>query len=405
MKYGRFRLRRIESVAGRFGTCGDYRHGVARIRCTNPECGHDHFRPFSCKGFYLCPSCSQKRTLLFAEHLTDEVLLNLPHRQFVFALPKALRIFFRHDRRLFGHVSRLIYHIIQEFYHQAAGRPIRTGVVIAHQTFGDMLRWNPHFHAIVLEGGFDDQGTFVYIPLGHLQAMTELLRRRVVALLVDQKLLDRRFARNMLSWRHSGFSIDNSVRILDQGVQRSLAEYVSRAAISLKKIRYEPFKGRVLFHTTYSDYFKENVHLFDALDFLAELTQHIPPARVQLIRRYGLYSSRIKGHWTRMPYVLQRAPPGWTSQNDQNAATASNRAESPKVPATETDAPDARERRHAWARLLARVYEVDPLVCPRCGARLRVIAVIQNPVQIKKILNHLVRTGRAPPGLDPTTLD
>ena len=132
----------------------------------------------------------------------------------------------------------------------------------------------------------------------------------------------------------------------------------------------------------------EIVHLFDPLDFLAELTQHIPPARMQLIRRYGLYSSRIKGHWTRMAYVLQRAPSGWTSQVDETAATASNRARSREVPPTETDAPDARERRHAWARLLARVYEVDPLVCPRCGARLRVIAVIQNPVQIKKILNH-----------------
>ena len=335
----------------------------------------------------------------------------MPHRQFVFALPKALRIFFRHDRRLFGHVSRLIYRIIQEFYRQAAGRPIRTGVITAHQTFGDMLRWNPHFHSIVLEGGFDEQGTFVYIPLGHLETLTELLRRRVIALLVAHKLLDRRFARNMLSWRHSGFSVDNSVRILDRGVQRSLAEYISRPAISLKKIRYEPFKGRVLFHTTYSEYFKENVHLFDPLDFLAELTQHIPPARVQLIRRYGLYSSRIKGHWTRMPYVLQRAPSGWTSHNDDAAATASNRAESGvgsptrEVPATETDAPDARARRRAWARLRARVYEVDPLVCPRCGARLRVIAVIQNPVQITKILNHLVRTGRAPPGLDPTTLN
>ena len=159
----------------------------------------------------------------------------------------------------------------------------------------------------------------------------------------------------------------------------------------------------------------EIVHLFDPLDFLAELTQHVPPARVQLIRRYGLYSSRIKGLWTRMPYVLQRAPPGWTSQVDETA-TASNRAESGvglptlEVPATETDAPDARERRHAWARLLARVYEVDPLVCRRCGARLRVIAVIQNPVQITKILNHLYdqrssRTGRALPGLDPTTVD
>ena len=90
---------------------------------------------------------------------------------------------------------------------------------------------------MVLERGFDEQGTFVYIPPGNLQTMTELLRRRLVALPVAQKLLNRRLARNMLSWRHSGFSIDNSVRILDRGVQRSLAEYVSRPAISLKKIR------------------------------------------------------------------------------------------------------------------------------------------------------------------------
>ena len=47
--------------------------------------------------------------------------------------------------------------------------------------------------------------------------------------------------------------------------------------ISLKKIRYEPFKGRLLFHTTYSEYFKQNVHVFDAFDFLAELTQDAWP--------------------------------------------------------------------------------------------------------------------------------
>ena len=103
-----------------------------------------------------------------------------------------------------------------------------------------MLRWNPHFHSIVLEGGFDEQGTFVYIPLGHLETLTELLRRRVIALLVAHKLLDRRFARNMLSWRHSGFSVDNSVRILDRGVQRSLAEYISRPAISAQALEEDP---------------------------------------------------------------------------------------------------------------------------------------------------------------------
>ena len=118
--YGMFRLDRIRDIGERFLTCGDYRHGVARIRCTNPDCGHDYFRPFSCKGFYLCPSCSQKRTLLFAEHLTNEVLLDVTHRQFVFTMPKALRPFFRHDRRLLAEVSRLIYTMITEFYTASA---------------------------------------------------------------------------------------------------------------------------------------------------------------------------------------------------------------------------------------------------------------------------------------------
>jgi len=160
-------------------------------------------------------------------------------------------------------------------------------MVTAHQTFGDMLRWNPHFHAgctaeqqfariatrpIVLEGGFDDEGTFFFIPFSGLQSMVEALRRRVIKLLVDHELLNENFARNLLSWKHSGFSIDNSVRILDKSSQESLAEYIARPPISLGKIRYEPFKARVLFHTTYSEYFRENLHMFDALDFLAELT-------------------------------------------------------------------------------------------------------------------------------------
>src|SRR6056297_303259 len=128
---------------------------------------------------------------------------------------------------------------------------------------------------------------------------------------VGRGLLNEDFARNLLSWKHSGFSIDNSIRILDESAQESLAEYIARPPISLKKIRYEPFKGMVLFHTKYSDYFKENVHMLDALDFLAELTQHIPPKGLQLIRRYGLYASRTKGRWHEMRWVTERAPEGW----------------------------------------------------------------------------------------------
>jgi hypothetical protein len=150
-------------------------------------------------------------------------------------------------------------------------------MIAAHQTFGDMLRWNPHFHCIVLEGGFDQNGKFLYIPFSDLSTMTELFRRRVIQLLVKENCINLGFARNLLSWKHSGFSIDNSVRILDKHSQESLTQYAARPAVSLKKVHYEPTKGRVFFHTHYSDYFKENMKMFDALDFIAELTQHIPP--------------------------------------------------------------------------------------------------------------------------------
>lgn len=89
-----------------------------------------------------------------------------------------------------------------------------------------------------------------------------------------------------------------------------LAEYIVRPPLPLKKIRLEQLKGKVLFHTRYSDYFKENVYLFDSLDFPAALTQHISPRRMELIGRYGLYSSRTKGRWRQTLHVAARASLG-----------------------------------------------------------------------------------------------
>ncbi len=59
-----------------------------------------------------------------------------------------------------------------------------------------------------------------------------------------------------------------------------------------------------------------------------------------------------------------------------------------------------RTSRKAWARLLTKVYELDPMICPKCGSEMRVIAVIRNPPEIRKILKHLRKIGRPPPGVD-----
>ena len=41
---------------------------------------------------------------------------------------------------------------------------------------------------------------------------------------------------------------------------------------------------------------------------------------------------------------------------------------------------------YTWAMLPARIYESLPLVCPRCGSAMRIIAFITNASDVKRIL-------------------
>jgi hypothetical protein len=59
-----------------------------------------------------------------------------------------------------------------------------------------------------------------------------------------------------------------------------------------------------------------------------------------------------------------------------------------------------RAARYAWALLLARIYEVFPLVCPLCGAEVRIIAFITEAPTVRDILAHLGEP-TAPPRIAP----
>ena len=88
-------------------------------------------------------------------------------------------------------------------------------------------------------------------------------------------------------------------------------------------------------------------------------------------------------------------------------------------PLPDADSAEERAYKKAWARLLSKVYEIDPFICPicgaemkcrdrsslRCGTTLDVIAIIQKPQEIKRILRHLEKQGRPPPGFEQDTLN
>jgi len=148
--------------------------------------------------------------------MNEQLLLRLPHRQFVFTpwsghctdLPKVLRVFFRHDKRLHGDISRLIYDLVRDFTTEAAGKPTRLAAVVVFQSSGSFCRFHPHWHGLFLEGGFDHEGRFVHVPTVDLVKMSACFRQRVIAFFLERKLLNERLARSMLDWTHSGFSVD-----------------------------------------------------------------------------------------------------------------------------------------------------------------------------------------------------
>ncbi len=91
----------------RASECGDPHHGFARIYCDG--CGHDYLLAYSCKTRYFCPSCHQKRVLLYGDWVEANVLEPVPHRQYVFTLPKLLRPVFGRHRTWLGELIRVSY--------------------------------------------------------------------------------------------------------------------------------------------------------------------------------------------------------------------------------------------------------------------------------------------------------
>ncbi|CAN5586628.1 hypothetical protein BH23BAC4_BH23BAC4_03890 [soil metagenome] len=64
------------------------------------------------------------------------------------------------------------------------------------------------------------------------------------------------------------------------------------------------------------------------------------------------------------------------------------------------DPPDSPQRaaaRSRWARRLARIYEVFPLLCPDCGGDMRILAFITAAEPVDAILSHLGLPTTAPP--------
>ena len=68
--------------------------------------------------------------------------------------------------------------------------------------------------------------------------------------------------------------------------------------------------------------------------------------------------------------------------------------------AEDEPSPPRRALRKRWADLIYKIYQVDPLTCPKCATEMKIVAFITDPAVIRRILAHRKRKAsqkRAPP--------
>ena len=252
------------------------------------------------------------------------------------------------------------------------------------------------------------------------------LRRRILRAFVGRGLLEGFEAKEMLGYKHSGFSVDTSVCIAAQdrsGLER-LLRYCARPPFALDRLRkaggelvYRCAKQRSEPGSDRRDQRNANrgakhgaqadeLHL-TPLELIARIAALVPPPRTHRHRYFGVLApnSPLRPAVTALaqdavvqPAQVQAEP----ASTGAVAGAAAPEAGNPLLTQAEPTQPvqPKRPAHYLWAVLIARIYEVFPLVCPICGGQMRIIAFITYSADIRQILEHIgVET--EPPRITP----
>src|SRR5262245_5180016 len=171
-----------------------------------------------------------------------------------------------------------------------------------------------------------------------------------------------------------GFSLHAAVRWrADQRAElEHLCRYITRPTIANERLQRNR-AGQVVLQLK-SPYKDGTTHIvMEPLEFMERLAALVPRPCLHLIRFHGVPAPNAKLRSKIVPAPAERA--------------------------TETSSEDAHWQgapaRMSWARLLKRVFDIDIEHCPNCGGALKIIAAIEDPPVIDKILSHLGMPTRA----------
>ena len=440
----------VEEEFRGFLRCGFLAGGFARFHCA--RCRLDRLVPFSCKKRAVCPSCGGRRMAERAAHLVDRVFPVAPVRQWVLSLPHRLRYVLAWDHALSRAVSgvfvRAVLGDLRRRARHAGARGGRGGAVAVIQRFGAALNLNVHIHALVLDGVYveEDGGTLRFCEVApptddEMDRLLRTIDRRVHRLLArrgvpgdldegspadpwheeapvlagiaaasvqGRRALGARAGAPVQRWGGSaelralarldlgpchaqwnGFDLHAAVLVpaRDRARLERLCRYALRPPVAHERIHLTS-EGQVVLDLRHRWADGTTRLVFDPVELLERLAALTPRPRINLLLYYGVLGARSA--WR------ARIAGSGVERSTETAGTPSARCA--------IAAPRPRANR-LWAELMQRSFGFDVLACPRCGGRLELIALIEHPPVIRRILGHLglptevpaARPARPPP--------
>jgi hypothetical protein len=162
----------------------------------------------------------------------------------------------------------------------------------------------------------------------------------------------------------------------DRARLERVCRYALRPPVAHDRIRLTD-QGQVLLELRHRWVDGTSHLLFDPVELLERLAALTPRPRINLVLYYGVLGARSA--WRSRLGEGGTAPPG------QIGAAPAGRPEA----AVSAQSSGWVRSNLLWAELMRRSFGFEVLACPRCGGRLRLIALIEEARVIRRVLGHL----------------
>ena len=317
--------------------CGDLDNGYLEFSCDN--CGEIRKVGFKCRSRF-CSSCGKNYVDMRAEKMVSK-LARCRHRHVVMTIPSELRLDFMRDRSLLSELPRCANDVVHYcMNHRRKDNPIKVGVVAIIHTFGRDLKWNPHVHLLVSEGGMNRDD--VWENIGFIPYA--LFRKSWQRVLLDrvEKSVGRRRFRFMKNHLHKaypkGFYVYAAGEVTNEKAAINyVGRYTGRPAIANSRIveytgthvtiKYERHEDKVEV--------REKLEIYE---FIKRVIIHISEKHFKVIRYYGIYHIRSK--------------------------------QKPVLKMLNEKITEYRQQYKTWRSRIMKSFGHDPLKCTNCGSEM-----------------------------------